>query len=61
MRTKKSKIPQPVTDSDITDVDDLIRYLNNSSCFDPIRKWDEFKALTEKQKAPATEKLKTAD
>lgn len=51
----------PVTDSDITDVDDLIRYLNNSSCFDPIRKWDEFKALTVKQKAPATEKLKTAD
>ena len=35
----------PVTDSDITDVDDFIRCLNNNRCFDPIRDKDEFKAL----------------
>ena len=35
----------PVTDSDVTDVDDFIRYLNNSRCFDPIRESEDFKAL----------------
>ena len=35
----------PVTDSDVTDVDDFIRYLNNSRCFDPIREREDFKAL----------------
>ena len=35
----------PVTDSDITDIDDFIRCLNNNRCFDPIRENDEFKAL----------------
>ena len=34
-----------VTDSDITDVDDFIRYLNNYRCFDPIREREDFKAL----------------
>ena len=34
-----------VTDSDITDIDDFIRCLNNNRCFDPIRENDEFKAL----------------
>lgn len=33
------------TDSDITDVDDFIRTLNNNRCFDPIRGRDDFKAL----------------
>ena len=35
----------PVTDSDITDVDDFIRCLNNNRCFDPIRETEGFKAL----------------
>ena len=35
----------PVTDSDITDIDDFIRCLNNSRCFDPIRETEDFKAL----------------
>lgn len=36
---------QPVTDSDETNVDDLIRCLTNNSCFDPLREKEEFKAL----------------
>ena len=35
----------PVTDSDITDIDDFIRCLNNNRCFDPIRETEDFKAL----------------
>ena len=35
----------PITDSDITDVDDFIRCLNNNRCFDPIREKEDFKAL----------------
>jgi len=34
-----------VTETDVTDVDDFIRYLNNYRCFDPIRERDDFKAL----------------
>lgn len=34
-----------VTETNTTDVDDFIRYLNNYRCFDPIRERDDFKAL----------------
>lgn len=34
-----------VSDSDVTDVDDFIRCLNNNQCFDPIREREDFKAL----------------
>lgn len=34
-----------ITDSNVTDVDDFIRCLNNNSCFDPIRVRKDFKAL----------------
>ncbi len=33
------------TDSDITDIDDFIRCLNNNTCFDQLRERDDFKAL----------------
>ncbi len=33
------------TDSDISDIDDFIRCLNNNSCFDKLRERDDFKAL----------------
>ena len=36
---------KPETDSDVTDVDDFIRCLNNNRCFDPLRERDDFKAL----------------
>ncbi|MCI8388403.1 MAG: helix-turn-helix transcriptional regulator [Clostridiales bacterium] len=35
------------TDSDVTDIDDFVRCLNNNHCFDPMRDSDEFKALLE--------------
>ena len=35
----------PVSDSDITGVDDFVRCLKSSRCFDPIRDRKEFKAL----------------
>lgn len=35
------------TDSDVTDIDDFIRSLNNNRCFDPIREREDFKALYE--------------
>ena len=35
-----------VTDSETTDLDDFIRCLANSNCFDPIREIVDFKALT---------------
>jgi len=38
---------KPVTDSDVTDLDDFHRMLNNNACFDPIRDREEFKALYE--------------
>lgn len=38
---------KPVTDSDITDLDDFYRALDNNTCFDPIRDRKEFKALYE--------------
>ncbi len=34
-----------VSDSDVTDVDDYIRCLNNNRCFDPIRERKDFKVL----------------
>ena len=36
---------KPETDSDVTDVDNFIRCLNNNCCFDPIRGRDDFKEL----------------
>ncbi len=33
------------TDSDITDIDDFIRCLNNNTCFDKLREREDFKAL----------------
>lgn len=36
---------KPETDSDVTDVDNFIRCLNNNRCFDPIRGRDDFKEL----------------
>lgn len=36
------------TNSDITDIDDFIRCLDNNRCFDPIRVRDDFKALYNK-------------
>jgi hypothetical protein len=35
----------PVAETEITDIDDFISCLNNSSCFDPIRDKEDFKAL----------------
>ena len=35
----------PVSDSDLTDIDDFVHCLNNSRCFDPIREKEDFKAL----------------
>ena len=36
---------KPATDSDVTDLDDFHRMLDNNACFDPIREREEFKTL----------------
>lgn len=42
---------KPITDSDVTDLDDFRRTLDNNTCFDPIRNREEFKALYETKDA----------
>lgn len=38
----------PVSDCDVTDLDDFIRCLQSNRCFDPIREREDFKALLAK-------------
>ena len=40
---------KPIGDSDVTDIDDFHRMLDNNTCFDSIRDREEFKALYKPQ------------